>query len=204
MADCGVTLSLSLFSCPLWTGVSVPVMVPSMIQIELFNLLRWIIIISYLKACSCHGTGMCVRLSCELIFMVFVNDRGLDKWLRQVDRYKFRFYLATLTQTCIDVEIAVVVSRQRSLCWMLKVYIAESLRLSRLLLCGDSSSRRRGWSQCLVQILGVVVWSGCRCCWRRSMMWAHWLQRLDDRCLGCAVLWLTRRRCVEVDLKCWC
>ena len=55
---------------------------------------------------------------------------------------------------------------------------------------------------CLVQILGVAVWPVCRCRWRRSMMWGHWLQMLDDRCPGCTVLWLTRES-INVALKCW-
>ena len=58
--------------------------------------------------------------------------------------------------------------------------------------CVDSASRRWGWSLCLEQILGVAVWSGCRCCWKRSMMWRRCWQKLDDRCCGCAVLWFNR------------
>ena len=40
------------------------------------------------------------------------------------------------------VEIAVVVSRQCSVCCMSKVYVAESLRLSSQLVSGDSAPRR--------------------------------------------------------------
>ena len=42
-----------------------------------------------------------------------------------------------------------------------------------------------------MQIIGVAVWSGCRCSWRWSMMWTHWLQRLDDQCPGLYSPWLT-------------
>ena len=45
---------------------------------------------------------------------------------------------------------------------------------------GNSTSRRSGWSQCLVQIIGVAVWSGRN--WKRLKMWTHRVQRLDDRC----------------------
>ena len=127
-----------------------------------------------------------------LLFVVLI-DRGLDKWQRLVDKFKFRFYWANLTQElCIGVEITVVVSHQCTLCWVLKVCVVESLKLRCLLVCGNRTTRRWGWSLCLVQILDVTVWSGCRCCWRRSMMWTHWLERLNDWCLGCAVLWLTK------------
>ena len=85
-------------------------------------------------------------------------------------------------------RIAVVLSRRHSLCWMLKVDAGESRRVDCLLVCGDSASRRWGWSRCLVQIVSVAVWSGCRRIWRRSKMWMHWLQRLDDPCNP----WLTR------------
>ena len=68
---------------------------------------------------------------------------------------------------------------------------AENLRLNCQLVWGDSASRRWGWSLCWVQILGIVVLSGCKCRWRWSMMWMHWWQRLDDQCPSCAVLWLT-------------
>ena len=66
-----------------------------------------------------------------------------------------------------------------------------------------SASRRWGWSLCLVQIVGVAVWSGSRCCWRCSMMWMHWLQRLDNQCLSlCSTL--VNQVYVNVALKCWC
>ena len=100
-----------------------------------------------------------------------------------------------LHKKSIGVEITVVVSCWHSLCWMLKVCIVESLRLSCLLICGYSMSSRWGWSLCLVQILGVAVWSGC--CWRWSVMWMHWLQRLDDQCPGCEELWFNQEGC------CW-
>ena len=74
---------------------------------------------------------------------------------------------------------------------MLKVSVVESFRLGCLLVYGDSASRRWGWSLCLVQIIGIAVWSGCRCCWRCLMMWMHWLLRLDDRCLSLFNPWLT-------------
>ena len=115
----------------------------------------------------------------------WTNDRGKRISLNS------GFIERILPKRCIGAEIAVVVSRQCSLSWMLKVCVAESLRLSCLLVCGDGASRKWGWSLCLVQILGIAVWSGCRCCWRRSMMWMHWLQMLYDRCAGYAVLWLT-------------
>ena len=73
-------------------------------------------------------------------------------------------------------EIAVVVSRRCDFSLVSKVDAAESLRFSCLLICVDSASRRWGWSLCMVQILGFAVWSGCRCCWRQSMMWVHWWQ----------------------------
>ena len=91
---------------------------------------------------------------------------------------------------CMGVEIVVVVSCRCSLCWVLKVWVVVNLRLSCRLVCDDSASRRWRLSLCLVQIVGIAVWSGCRCCWIRLMIWTHLLQKLDDRCLGCAVLWL--------------
>ena len=40
---------LPLFSCPLWSGLVVPVKVPSTGQVELFNYLLMIIIISFFE-----------------------------------------------------------------------------------------------------------------------------------------------------------
>ena len=135
---------------------------------------------------------MCVSISQIDISLLYdwltenwTNERGM--WIS----LNSGFIKRILHKRCIDVKIVVVVSRQCSLCWMLKVCVVESLRLRCLLVCVDSESSRWGWSLCLVQILGVAVWSGCRCCWKWSMMWMHWLQRLDDRCFGCAVFWLT-------------
>ena len=142
----------------------------------------------------CHGTGIWMRQSRDQVFCCWCNrltedwttDRG--KWISLNTGFIERF----LHKRCIDAEIAVVVSRRCSLCWVLKVCVVESLRLRSLLVYSDSAPWRWGWSLCLVQILAAVVWSGCRCCWRRSMMWKHWLQRLDGRCFGCVVLWLIR------------
>ena len=91
----------------------------------------------------------------------------------------------------VGVEITVVISRRRSLCWVLKVSVVESLKLNCLLVRSDSVSSRWGSSLCLEQIVGALVWSGCKCCWRRSMMWTHWLLKLDDRCPGLCSSWLT-------------
>ena len=41
---------------------------------------------------------------------------------------------------------------------MLKVGIVEYFRLSCLLVCGDSASRRCGWSRCFEQIVDVAAW----------------------------------------------
>ena len=111
----------------------------------------------------------------------WTNDRGKGI------RLNSGFIERILHQRCIGVEITVVVSCQCCLCWILKVCVVESLRLSSLLVCSDSASRRWRWYLCLVQILRVAVGSSSRCC---CMMWMHWLQRLDDRCPGCAVFWL--------------
>ena len=118
----------------------------------------------------------------------------------QMDKFKFQVLLRNRTRKVYECRIAVVVSCQCSPCWVLKVSVVGSLRLSSLLVCGDSVSRRWKWSLCLVQIVGVAVWPGCRRCWRLSMMWTHWLQRLDDQCLGLFNPWLTgcvRRRRLE-------
>ena len=74
---------------------------------------------------------------------------------------------------------------------LLKVSVVETIRLSRSFVCADSVSKRRRWSLCWLQSAGVLVWSGCRCCWRRSMMWIQFLLRLDDRCPGLCNPWLT-------------
>ena len=116
----------------------------------------------------------------------WTRDRG--KWIS----LNSDFIQRILHKGRINVEITVVVSHQCSFCWVSKVYVVKSLRLSCLLVCVNSMSRRWGWSLCLVQILGVAVWSGCRCCWRRLMMWTYWLLRLDDQCLSCAVLWFNQ------------
>ena len=112
------------------------------------------------------------------------NDRS--KWISLNSGFIERILL----KKCISVEIAFVL-RRCSLCWVSKVCVVESLRFSCQLVCGDNVSRRWGWSLCLVQILGVAVWSGGRCCWRQ---WC--------RCIGCKgwmidvpVLWLTGGGC---------
>ena len=118
-------------------------------------------------------------MCCDWLTKDWTNDR--DKWIS----LNFRFYWANRTQKVYECRIAFVVSRRCSLCWVLKVSVVKSLKLSCLLVCDDNTSWR-----CLVQIVGVAIWSGCRCCWRRSMMWRHWLQRLDDWCPGlcCSLL----------------
>ena len=113
------------------------------------------------------------------------NDRG--KWIS----FNSGFIERLLHKRCMGEEIAVVVSRWCHLCWVSKVCVVESLRLNCLLVCGDSAPRRCGLSLCLVKILNVAVWSSYRCWWRLPMIWTHWLQRLSDRCPGCAVLWWT-------------
>ena len=139
----------------------------------------------------CFGVVWCVLTE------DWTNDWG--KWIN----LNSGFIERVLHKRCIGIEIAVVVSRRCGLSWMLKVCVVESLRLGCLLVCGNSTSRRWGWSLYLVQVLGVAVWSGCRCCWRLSMVWTHWLERLDDRCSDCAVLWFNRGG-GDVALKCWC
>ena len=96
--------------------------------------------------------------------------------------YSFRFYWGNRTWKVYKCRIAIVISRRCSLSRLLNVCAVESLRLTCILVCGDSASRRWGWFLCSVQIVSIAVWSGCRCCWRRSMMWTHWLPRLDDWC----------------------
>ena len=123
-------------------------------------------------------------------------------WLTD-DRTKNRGQWLSLNSDfieCISVEITFVVSHRCSLYWVLKVYVVESFRLSCLLVCGNSKSRRWGWSLCLVQILGVAVWLVCRCYWRRSMMWTHWWQKLDHRYPDWAVLWFNG----GVSMSPWC
>ena len=50
-----------------------------------------------------------------------------------------------------------------------------------------------------------AVWLGCICYWTRSMVWTLWLQKLDDRCPNCAVLWLAGgvSKCLEVLVLVW-
>ena len=149
---------------------------------------KWLSIDLYSYVCVDPMNRLNV-VCCGWLTEDWTNDRG--KWIS----LNSGFIEWILHKRCIDVEIAVVVSRRRSLCWILKVCVVESLRLSCLLVCGDSACGRWGWS--LEQILGVAVWSGCRCCWTQSMMWMHWLQRLDDQCPSCAVLW---SNCVCVNV----
>ena len=47
------TPSRPLLSNPLWPGLVVPIWILSIVEIELFNHLRTILIISYLNPCSC-------------------------------------------------------------------------------------------------------------------------------------------------------
>ena len=108
----------------------------------------------------------------------WTKDRGKRKTLYS------DFIERILHKRCIGAEITVVVSCLCSLCSVSKVYVVESFRLSCLLVNVDSTFRRWWWSLCLVQILSVALWLGCRCCWKRSMMWTHSLERLDDRCPG--------------------
>ena len=111
----------------------------------------------------------------------FDHIQNLNLWLVASDpttAWIFLFYAGledatSLYKRCIGVKIAGFVSHRCSLCWVSKVYIAECLRLSCLLVCVDSTFSRWGWSLCLVQILGVAERPGCRYCWRQSMMWTH-------------------------------
>ena len=114
-------------------------------------------------------------------FLWLKEDWTNDKW--KGESLNFRFYWANRTRTVYGCRIAVTVSRRCTVCLVLDdVGVVESLRLSYLLVCGDSASRRWLWSLCLMQIVDVAVWSRCRCCCRRSMMWMHCLLRLGDRC----------------------
>ena len=125
----------------------------------------------------------------------WTNNR--DKWIS----LNIRFYWANRTRKKYGCRIAVVESPWCNLCWVLKVGVVESYRLRCLLICGDSTSRRWGWSLCLMQIVGVAVWSGCRCCWKGSMTWMHQLLMLNDRCPGLLYPGLTGS--VDVAPKCW-
>ena len=149
--------------------------------------------------------------SYKLFWLTEDGTNNRDKWIS----LNFRFYWGNSTQKVYQCRIAVIISCQCSLWWMLNV--VESLRLSYLFVCGDSTSRKWRWSLCLVQIVGVAIWSGDRFFWRQSLMWMHWLQRLDDWCPGLGstlVNWV----CVDVassvgaspnsvslgDERCWC
>ena len=115
--------------------------------------------------------------------MWWTNDRG--KWIG----LNVRFYWAYRTWKVYGCRIPVVVSCWCGLRWVLKVSAVECHRLRFLIVCGDCM-RRWGWSRCLVQIIGVSVWSGCRRSRSQSTMWMDWLQRLDDRCPGLCNSWL--------------
>ena len=142
-----------------------------------------------LMSLYCCGTGICECVNpANRLFRCVLIIRGLDKRQRQVDKFKFRFYWVNFTQKVYRCRNRGCCITSVYLCWVSKVYIAESLRLSCLLVCVDSASRRWGWSLCLVLILGVAVWSGCRCSWRQSMMWTRRWQKLNDRWPGCALL----------------
>ena len=113
----------------------------------------------------------------------WTNDR--DKWIS----LNIRFYWVNCTRKVYRCRIIL----ESSLCLVLKVSDVE--RLSCVLVCGYSASRRWGWSLCLVQIVGVAVWLGCWC-WRQSIMRTHCLQRLEDQYPGLCIYWLTR--CVSM------
>ena len=70
--ECGVPLRLPLLSGSLSPGVVIPVRVPFMSQIELFNHLLKIIIISYLKPYSCLK-NVCIREE-YLIELLMLNN----------------------------------------------------------------------------------------------------------------------------------
>ena len=126
----------------------------------------------YLHLVYCCETDKCVDPANFCKWGVI--DRGLDKWQWQVAKIKYQVFiehiihkrcaLLLLYNVCV---ISVV----------LKVGAVECHRLGCLLVLDDSITKRygwsRGWSQCLVQIVGVNVWSDNRCSWRRSKMWTQ-------------------------------
>ena len=120
-------------------------------------------------------------LCCVLI------DRRQEKWQRHVVKSKFHFLLSKslYTKWYMSIEL-------RLLYYVGIVSVEESLRLRCLFVCSESMFSRWGWSLCLVQFVGVAVWSGCRFCWRWSMIWMHWWQRLGDQWAALRSLWLTR------------
>ena len=71
---------------------------------------------------------------------------------------------------------------------VLKVGAVDRHRFDCLSVLGDSGSMKSGWSQSLVQVIGVVAWSGI---WRRLKRWMHILLRLDGRCPTLFSPWLT-------------
>ena len=123
--------------------------------------------------------------SCENLYVVFRYDRGLDKYHRRG--------WANHTWKLYEWRIAALVSHRCSHSWVLNdVGVVESLRLNCQLVYGDSTSRRWGWSLCMVQSVSIAIGSGFRCCWRQWMIWTYWLLRLDDRCSSLCSPWLTR------------
>ena len=123
---------------------------------------------------------------------IWVIDRGLDKWQVQVGKFKISgFYWGNHTQkVCIAVELLLLYNVcVDSAVW--KVSVVERRRLSSQIILGDSVLRRSGWSWCLVQIVGVALWSGHRCSWRQLKMWTHVLEWLVDRYPGLFSPWLT-------------
>ena len=101
---------------------------------------------------------MCVNSANRYLVVCFgwltedwTNDRG--RWIS----LNSGFIVQILHKRYISVEITFAVSRHCSLCWVSKVCVVESLRLSCLLVCGDSTSRRWGWSLCLVNVAGCYM-----------------------------------------------
>ena len=155
----------------------------------------------YLKRFNCMQTNQLVaRLICMNAWIPQIGCLGVV-WLTW-DQTKKKGKCISLNSDFIEWILHKRYRCRNHGCCMLKVYVAESLRLSCLLVCINSVSKRWGWSPCLVQILGVAVWLGRMCCWRWSMTWMHWWEKLNDQCPGCTVLWFNQRG-VEVALMCW-
>ena len=97
--------------------------------IKLFNFKK------VLLECVAGPVWMCWSRA-HVVHWIVLNWQRLDKWQRQVSKFKYQVLLSESYMKGVWVyKIAVVISRQCSLCWVLKVSVVESHRLSCLCVC---------------------------------------------------------------------
>ena len=162
---------------------------------------------------------MCVNPAKGVSVLGWLIDRGLDKWQRQVDKFKFRVYWANLTQKlyrcrncgCFcQVGVVSVGCRKSVLLKVLDSAVYLFVATTHL----ESEDGLGAWYRHFVLLYGQVVdasghgrWCGRINCtgWMIDVLFVQYFGLLGLCWCGLEVLMLVRAKCRSLTrrYKCW-